>query len=288
MDWLEYTVVHPEHDKPVRYRVNVSFYRSYWACQFGRGCPGILVTGANLPDIGCCQVGVMFSSDEDFERVSAAVAELTPDDWDLADTDWRERWYYTEKRRVAQKNVHVPVGTQVHETGCILANRSGGSSGKPGCALHHLAERTGRGHWETKPDICWQIPFAVSTSETADGGLLVTMDGSVGSAWGSVDTANMGDVGYWCTETPDAYTDADLVYRTAEGTLRRLLGDLGYDEMAKRLSRVHRNHCMPGETANGGRPLLPILVRQRTAQWENAQDQADVYGAHARDCLNRS
>jgi hypothetical protein len=281
MEWLEYTLDNPLFDKPVRYRVNASFYNSHWSCQYG-SCPGILMTGANEPDMACCQIGVTFGTD--FERVAEAVAELTPADWDHAGTDWQDRWYYTKKRKVKGKTVHVPAGTQLGERGCILANEAGGPAGKPGCALHHLAVRTGRPIWETKPDICWQIPFAVTHQEFEDE-YVVTVDGSVAQAWGCDDSDEIGHLGYWCTETPDAYVGLDPVWVSAEGELRQLMGDFGYEQMAERLRTTWRGLGMPGERTNGGRPLLPLLVKQRVELWERVAGDAGDAGEYARACL---
>lgn len=272
MDWLEF-ITEPIGDlqHPVKFRLNVSWLTSRWQCRYG-DCPGVLIHGA-MTDVACCQIGVEFTSREDFERVRKAVGQLTAEDWDLIGTPGSRSWY--TKHTPEGRKTPVPLGTRVlpNGGGCIFANKAGGPAGKPGCALHHLAKRTGQETYETKPDICWQIPMAVTiTFDEGNRIYVITVDGSTGALWGWPDSGQTAAIGYWCTETPDAYQGAEMVYVSMAKELTHLIGEDGYGRIKHELDQVaarRRPKPMPGERINGGRPMLPLLVADRVRRWEH-------------------
>lgn len=268
-EWIDFIVGLDDVEYPIRYQLNVSWLLSKWQCQYG-DCPGVLYHGA-MTDVSCCQIGVEFESRADFTRVRKAVGQLTAEDWDLIGTKGSRSWYESETPE--GKKTPVPKRTRVTEHGCIFANRHGGAAGRPGCALHHLAERTGQQKWDTKPDICWQIPMAVSWGWDAGSQCYwIRVDASTGTLWGWPDNGRTDVIGYWCTETPDAYNGREPVYKSLAPELRRILGDDGYEPIADKLDGLRRARAMPGELANGGRKMLPLLVADRVQQWQTAGD----------------
>ena len=230
-------------DESRQYRVNVSFLLSNYRCLFGCGCPGVLAREPQ-PDVGCCERGVEFMDAADYAHVAAMVDELTPADFDRYDQARTAGWY--------QSNARGPAKTRVVDEACIFANREGGRTGKPGCAFHHLAIRTGRHPADTKPEICWTIPFNFSDEEAIEpGGRETTIVSAFSAgAWGD-------DVHWWCVDTPDAYSAAEPVYRTYEYELRKMMGDASYERMAELLREIPApRRPMPGQLRAKSLPLI--------------------------------
>jgi hypothetical protein len=280
VDWIEFNLESSDDEGNIwvtKYRVNVSFMKSRWACRFG-SCPGVLITGANT-DLACCQIGVHIEKGEDIAQVRRAVKQLTAEDADnYAEITGEAGWYYKIPRKAREKGDQYMYHTRLKDGGCIFVNRADGPTGKPGCSLHVLADRLGLHHSDTKPKICWAIPFgtveeAFDENDKTD---VVTITGTNASIWGAVSDEHLVHAGYWCTETPDAYNGGDEVYVSAEVELRKLLTDRVYEAMAEILSKTERRFPMPGEAANGGRPMLPLLVKDRVARWEAEGDRENL------------
>jgi hypothetical protein len=221
IEWLTFPA--PD-DANRQFRVNVSFLLSNYRCIFGCGCPGIL-EGPARADVGCCAHGVEFMDDDDFDHVAAMVDELTAEDADHLGQIRGAGWYDTTKG--------VPLRTRLVAGVCIFANREGGPTGKPGCAFHHLALRTGRHPSETKPEICWSVPLNFSAEEPVEPGGRETTIVSAFSA-----DAWDGHIGWWCVDTPVAYSGTAPVYVTFEHELRRGMGDAGYERMVELLEEI--------------------------------------------------
>jgi hypothetical protein len=259
VEWLTF----PAPDDPGRqFRVNVSFMLSTYECIFGRGCPGTLNQPPNS-DIGCCERGVTFVDEDDFEHVEQMVSELTAEDCDHVDHVHTRGWYITSKHG-------KPYKTRKLGTACIFANRVDGPAGKPGCAFHHLAARLGTHHSETKPFICWTNPLNFSYEEPDEpGGAETTIVSAfTADAWGGTDDdeepGGRGHMGWWCIDTPDAYRGTRPVYRSFEVELRKAIGDAAYERMAELLEGIERPRFpMPGERVNGGLPVLGQIVARR-------------------------
>lgn len=282
-DWFEFTLPgRPDVEgEDIRvYRVNVSFMLSTWKCMYGT-CPGILISGART-DQACCQIGVhMEKGAKDFKRVKGYVEQLTEEDLDEEALELvrKGEWYYKiPKDDTDESKWSYETGltrhTVVREGACIFANQHGGSAGKPGCALHVLADRLGLHHSETKPDICWQIPFGQSEEYNEDSlATIFTIDGTPAHTWGHTDPSDLETVGFWCTETPDAYIHdtSAVVFRANKTELVKIMGADAYNMMAMGLENIAktggRRFKMPGELTNEGRPLLPLLVKQRADRW---------------------
>jgi hypothetical protein len=240
VEWLTFPA--PD-DAGMQYRVNVSFLLSTYRCIYGCGCPSLERQGPSS-DLGCCELGVDFMDDDDFDHVAAMTAELTPADFDRIDEAGGDAWYYTDKKG-------VPVKTAMVGGACIFLNREGGPTGKPGCAFHHLAERTGRHPADTKPEICWSVPINFSAEEPfePDGRETMIVSAFSAGAWGGIH--------WWCIDTPDAYIAKDPVYLTFEYELRKQMGDESYERMVELLREIPApRYPMPGQLRPKSLPII--------------------------------
>jgi hypothetical protein len=75
--WSSPTPADPRHIV----RADLTWLSSAWTCIFGRGCAGVV---EGRPDDGCCSHGAFFTDEDDLARVTAAVADLSDEDWQLA------------------------------------------------------------------------------------------------------------------------------------------------------------------------------------------------------------
>ncbi|MEO7443578.1 MAG: hypothetical protein ABIW46_08610 [Acidimicrobiales bacterium] len=201
---------------------DVTFLLSPWSCIFGRGCQGVLTAAAPELSHGCCSFGAHFTGEEDLERVEAAVATLSDDQWQYAK---RGRRYGVIKRGVGDETV-----TRLVDGACVLLNRPGFPGGA-GCALHRAALERGQPPHELKPDVCWQLPLR--REDTDDGGGHVT---STVRQWDRRHWGGGGaDFHWWCTEGPEAFVGADPVYVVMRNELVALVGPWAYGELSRHL-----------------------------------------------------
>jgi hypothetical protein len=121
--------------------------------------------------------------------------------------------------------------TALVDGACIFLNRPGFPAGA-GCALHQLAERTGRSIVETKPEVCWQLPIRRSYSEVTDLDEVTRQVVRIGE----FDRATWGpgghDLDWYCTREPEAHTAAMPLYLSARTELVALMGEPAYRELA--------------------------------------------------------
>jgi hypothetical protein len=250
--WVE--LPDPADDGQV-FRLDLTWLTSRWTCIFGRGCAGIY---AERPDDGCCTLGAHFSDKDDEKRTLRAARDLTPADWQLHPANRGRR-----KAKLADEVVETEDGarkTRVVEGACVFLNRPGFAGGY-GCALHQLAQRTGRAPLETKPDVCWQLPLrrTYRTVERTDGSSYLEV--SIGEydrrGWGP----GGHDLDWYCTGNTEAHVGRAPVYVENEPELRALMGDAGYDALA-RLAEAH---------LAGGRPVAehPATAAAQAAQTSN-------------------
>lgn len=259
IEWLTF----PAPDDPDRqFRVNVSFFLSNYQCIFGCGCLGSLNKKPDA-DYGCCERGVTFIDEDDFDHVAEMVGELTAEDCDNIDHIRTKGWYLSSR-------AGKPYKTRKVGELCIFGNRTGGEAGKPGCAFHHLAARQGKHHTETKPFICWSVPLNFSSEDPEEpGGRETTIVSAfTADAWGGTDddeeADGRGHMGWWCIDTPDAYRGATPAYQSLEHELRKGIGDAAYDRMAELLSELDRpRYPMPGQRVNNGLPVIGQIVAER-------------------------
>lgn len=252
--WFEFAdpTEDPDEAPDQVFKVDLTWLTSSWSCIFGRGCPGI---DSSAPDSGCCVLGAHFTDDDDVERVSGYVAQLTPETWQHMpvpagepDPDMPEgaalpvsEW--TELEDGAVK-------TKVIKAGCIFLNDPGFPAGG-GCALHHLAGRLGADHLETKPDVCWQLPIrrTYRNVERPDGTTFLEV--SIGEydrrGWGE----GGHDLDWYCTGNPEAHGVPEPVYVSLAPELKALMGVEAYDVAA-----VAAGELLAAQRAR----LLPLTV----------------------------
>jgi hypothetical protein len=114
-------------------------------------------TVPNSP-IGCCAEGPYLSGKEDFKRVARMASELTDDDWQFRNIVVNGKKHFYKQ---AESDEDGPwLRLRNFKGACIFLNREDFPTG-PGCAFHYLALRTGRHYTETKPTVCWMLPFQV-------------------------------------------------------------------------------------------------------------------------------
>lgn len=218
-DWLSFT--HPswliDDDEPDEGHVVVfadaTFLLSNWRCRYGEpgGCDRLLAGTAALT--GCCGIGAILD-DDDVQRVQPYYEQLTDADWDPALRAHVEKvggWH--RFRSKDERN------TRVHKGGCVFSNRD---PQRPGCAFHHLAQRLGVSHVETKPMACWMQPMLVEQDEE---GRLWLFPTSM-EDWNIEDEDALARV--WVTRDPGNYVGEEPVYLSLERELRELVGDDGY------------------------------------------------------------
>jgi hypothetical protein len=264
-DWVEF--FDPE-DQFKTYRVNMTFMMSPWGCLFGEGCPGLLNRGVDY-ERGCCERGVTFMSEDDFNNVANSVTQLTAEDWDYHGQGYDDTWYLSRKGK--------PYITKKKDGRCIFSNRAErGKSGKSGCAFYSLAQRTGQNTVDLMPEIAWGVPIMHDEEYDATREITtITITANDADDWGgederdaSVQEGETPHMGWWCMDTPDAFRPENPpFYIGYEKALRRLFGDSFYEGLLKEIAlrgwdKQRPVTRMPGEVVNEGRPLLPLLIKQ--------------------------
>jgi hypothetical protein len=197
---------------------DVTFLLSSWRCLYGRGCQGVLTGPAEELEEGCCSYGAHFTGDDDVERVERAAATLEPEEWQFASRARRGGFVRTER-----DGTRV---TRLVDGACIFLNRPGHPGGA-GCALHRAALSRGVSPMDLKPDVCWQLPLR-REDNTDDSGRVT----SVVTQW---DRRHWGGGGaefhWWCTESAEAFTASEPVYRSLRAELSALVGDATYERL---------------------------------------------------------
>ena len=248
-------------------RADLTWLTSAWTCVFGRGCAGVV---AGRPDDGCCSHGAYFTDADDLARVTAAVADLTGADWQLA-AEGRVAW--TEPEPVdddppdgaaaddGQEGREAALRTRVVDGACVFLNRPGHPGGA-GCALHRMALRTGLHPMYTKPDVCWQLPVRRQQEhvERPDGSrVLVTTIGEFDRrGWGP----GGHDLHWWCTGSPTAHVAPEPLVATYAAELTALLGGPAYGEL-RRLAEVRLDQGLVAPHPASPEPVPVQLHRRR-------------------------
>jgi hypothetical protein len=251
-EWIEFAdPADPEH----LVRADLTWLTSAWTCIFGRGCAGVV---DGRPDDGCCSHGAFFADDDDLARVTAAVADLTDEDWQLAPTG-RESW--TEQDGDDAEEGVRATRTRVVDGACVFLNRPGHPAGR-GCALHAMALRTGVHPLTTKPDVCWQLPVRREQEhvERPDGTrvLMTTIGEFDRRGWG----AGGHDLHWWCTGSPAAHVAHEPLVVTYAAELTELLGAAAYAEL-RRLTELRLDQGMIAPHPASPRPVPIELHRRR-------------------------
>ncbi len=241
-DWIEF--VDPA-DSENLVRADLTWLLSSWTCIYGRGCQGVV---EGRPDDGCCSHGAFYADDDDRARVEGFAAALTPQYWQFASV--------AAELGVSQDDElegEPAVRTRTVDGACLFLNRPGFSGGA-GCALHALADRTGRHPLQTKPDVCWQLPVR-RESERVDRADEVSI---VVTSIGEFDRRGWGpggaDLHWWCSSSPDAHVGTEPLYLSYGPELAALLGPLAYAELVQqceqRLAGRGNAHPAAGQTSS--------------------------------------
>lgn len=216
----------PADDDQV-FRCDLTWLTSSYQCIFGQGCQGIYATS---PDTGCCTLGAHFSDRDDEKRVAAFVGQLTPAQWQfhpgrkVRTADWVDTDDDGERKT---RTLEVE-----GQEGCVFHNRADFATGA-GCALHGLALEQGRNPLETKPDVCWQLPIrrTFRTVERQDQTSYTEV--SIGEydrrGWGP----GGHDLDWYCSGNTEAHVAPEPLYLTSAAELIELMGQAGYDALAR-------------------------------------------------------
>lgn len=224
------------------FRVDLTWLTSSWTCIFGRGCAGIY---ADRPNDGCCTLGAHYSEDADEQRVAQWVGRLDATSW--------QRHGHAASLGWSEADPDGARKTRVVQGACIFLNDPDFPGGA-GCALHHLATRSGVPNTHTKPDVCWQLPIrrTYRTVERGDGTsyLETTIAEYDRRGWGEGGL----DLDWYCTGNTEAHLGAQPVYLSLRDELVELIGEPAYrrlcdlcdQAMASRLSlRVLKHPASP-------------------------------------------
>ncbi|WP_278313614.1 hypothetical protein [Lolliginicoccus levis] len=225
-EWIELTDPgDPEHV----IAADLTWLLSRWTCVFGTpSCQGIIEGRGND---GCCSHGAFLADDEDRDRVAAAASRLTENDWELMAEAHHPASGELDIYELDELDGEEALRTRRHDGACIFLNRPGFRGGV-GCALHHMAVRTGEELVAVKPDVCWQLPIRRTQEwvERPDGEqiLRTTITEYDRRGWGP----GGADLTWWCTSSPDAHIGTEAVWRSMSAELRALIGNEAYDALA--------------------------------------------------------
>lgn len=269
VDWVVVDI-QPEPDvvdAQYTIRVDASFLMSNWTCLFGNGCPGLFTPNESVirDDVGCCKDSFYVQDDEDQDKIVQMISQLTDDDWDI------------ELSEEVEKNGWLMIGEdgepkgRVFEGSCVFNNRNGGSADQPGCAFVAMSRRTGGDHIDVMPNVCWMLPLKYEQVDDSD--FLFELGPWTIDKWfverdhiNSIQ--NPGFCSWWCVDSPEPYVGAEPVYKAMERELRQVVGDHAYETIREaleaRVAQGWKPMPMPGSVLNEGRPLLPLIVGNRT------------------------
>jgi hypothetical protein len=257
-EWIQFTdPADPAHVV----RADLTWLASAWTCIFGRGCAGVV---ADRPDDGCCSHGAFFADADDLARVTAAVADLTDEDWQLAAHGrggWTEEDSADDEGDDGGSDAARSLRTRVVDGACVFLNRPGFPGGT-GCALHRMALRTGLHPLTTKPDVCWQLPVRREQEhvDRPDGTrvLMTTIGEFDRRGWGP----GGHDLHWWCTGSPAAHVSPEPLVDGYAAELTALLGAPAYAEL-RRLVEARLDQGLVAPHPASPRPVPIELHRRR-------------------------
>jgi hypothetical protein len=198
---------------------DVTFLSSGWSCIFGAGCQGVLTGPTPELEQGCCSYGAHFTDEADVERVKAAAATLTDEQWQLKS--------HSRRHGIVRTGPDGARVTRLVDDACIFLNRPGFEGGA-GCALHRAALETDRLPLETKPDVCWQLPLRRDETVDAAGHVTTTITQWDRKHWGG----GGAEFHWWCTEAGEAFEGREPVWRSMAAELIALVGPAVYLQLA--------------------------------------------------------
>ncbi len=215
-EWLSFE--DPAEDRT--WLVDVTFLSSRWRCIYGSGCQGVLTEPAPEQTEGCCSYGAHFTDEADVERVTAAAATLSGEQWQFRSKGRR-------KAGAVKRDFEGVAATRLVDGACIFLNRPGHPGGA-GCALHRAAIDGGVPPRKLKPDVCWQLPLRREDTVAADGHVTSSLGEWGRRHWG----AGGAQFAWWCTEAPSAFSRREPVYLSLRDELVAMVGEEVYDLLA--------------------------------------------------------
>lgn len=276
-DWLEF--IDPDPERKTAWVVHLPFLLSKWSCLYGQGCPGLFGTQEKhiYPDLGCCGKGVHMNSKAEMSKLQSEVELLTEEDIGPKGLAYirKHGWNVQLPPRPGDNTEdedYTHFRTRVRDGGCVFAKRADDGDEKTGCAFVHLAARLRLGiHMDVMPDACWQLPIGHDLAYDEERDLTVrNIMPWDADYWGGKDDDGTHDswMSWWCIDAPDAYQDPDTlpIYLKMELELRNIMSDAAYERMVELIEQRMGNYVepMPGAVRNEGRPMLPLLVGNRT------------------------
>ena len=203
------------------FRCDLTWLTSRWTCIFGQGCPGIYESS---PDAGCCTLGAHFADETDHQRVAAVVEQLTPEDWERHDDGRADGWTETDDEGELRP---------AHSTAPASSTTRASFAGGYGCALHGHALRMGTKPHAAKPDVCWQLPLRRQFREVDRGDGTTYTETSIGeytrAGWGP----GGADLDWYCSSNTEAHVGSEPVYVSNRDELVELMGEPGYEILAR-------------------------------------------------------
>ncbi len=204
---------------------DLSFFASNWNCIYGNGCAGI----EEAPDVdakrGCCSYGAHFADDADLARVMDIAAALPVDMWE----NHEERPAATASRAETFDRL-VDALTTLDEDGdritkvvngaCVFHNSDDHITGA-GCAFHYAAVKSEVEPLEWKPEVCWQLPIRVEHHLDDNDQSTHFVRQWTRSDWGESGL----DLGWWCSEAPEAFNGSTNVARYLRAEVAALAGE---------------------------------------------------------------
>jgi hypothetical protein len=159
----------------------------------------------------------------------SAVARLEPSDWHN----------HVHAGDVLTTDADGDIVTRTVGGVCIFHNPVGFEGGA-GCALHIGAVNRNESYIDWKPEVCWQLPLRLEHHVDDNGHSTYFV-----AEWGRGHWGEGGDdLGWWCTEEPDAFVGHEPVYITLRDELCAMIGPKVYEHLASRLA-VHSSIALP-------------------------------------------
>jgi hypothetical protein len=212
-EWVSFD--DPEEDRT--WVFDATFLTSSWECIFGNGCQGVLSEPAPELEQGCCSYGAHFADGADRRRVEKLAKLLTKQEWQFRATAER-------KGGPIKKNKEGDTVSRIVDGACIFLNRPGFAGGA-GCALHRAALARDERPLDWKPEVCWQLPLRRIDEPDVYGHVTSTLREWKRRDWGEGGQ----EFHWWCTESPEAFTDRKPVYETLRDEIVELVGEAPYE-----------------------------------------------------------
>jgi len=198
-------------------------------CIFGEGCQGVLDADATDMMQGCCSYGAHFVDDDDVQIVVKAFINVKPRHMEFYDTAVAKGFLDSGE---PDSDGNPVTTTRLVDDACIFLNRPGFEGGT-GCALHIAALEAGARPLDWKPNVCWQVPMRLEHATDETGHVVSQLREWKRRDWGD----GGAEFHWWCTEAPEAFSNAQPVYQSLRDEIVELIGDDIYKLLVDELER---------------------------------------------------